>query len=237
MRERKKSLERLLAVKTQLHRLEEARLAEIETAEACKRREEQRAMLGFLDQAEAAEKDVTLAQTRVPPGCRGGARRRGAGGASRLAAEAGLLRRRARKRRARKAAEGDAAALAREEEKRAAVRYRRKDRGRRVRRQASRKPGRLIWSRRLGSDLMAISPASDLILDVARAADPGKAMATTRLSPAASGDAGGFRRRARTAFTTRRLPRDLSYQESGRCADGEADRPRARRRSVSKACC
>ncbi len=35
---------------------------------------------------------------------------------------------------------------------------------------------------------MAISPASDLILDVARAADPQKAMATTKALAAASGD-------------------------------------------------
>lgn len=36
---------------------------------------------------------------------------------------------------------------------------------------------------------MAISPASDIILDVARAADPKKAMATTRALAAASGEA------------------------------------------------
>lgn len=36
---------------------------------------------------------------------------------------------------------------------------------------------------------MAISPASDIILDVARAADPQKAMATTRALAAASGEA------------------------------------------------
>ena len=38
---------------------------------------------------------------------------------------------------------------------------------------------------------MAISPASDLILDVARAADPQKAMATTRTLAAAPGDPSG----------------------------------------------
>ncbi|WP_298356036.1 hypothetical protein [Rhodoblastus sp.] len=38
---------------------------------------------------------------------------------------------------------------------------------------------------------MTISPASDLILDVARAADPQKAAATTRTLAAASGDISG----------------------------------------------
>jgi hypothetical protein len=40
---------------------------------------------------------------------------------------------------------------------------------------------------------MAIAPTSDLILDVARAADPQRAMATTRaLTDAAAGASGGF---------------------------------------------
>ncbi len=57
MRERKKSLERLLAVKTKMRELEEARLAAIERQKH-EAREEQRAMLGFL--GDPAEKDVLL---------------------------------------------------------------------------------------------------------------------------------------------------------------------------------
>ena len=73
MRERKKALERLLAVKTKMRELEEARLAAIERQkdEAAK---ERRALLGFL--GGAAEKDpllLKLACRRVASAERGAA--------------------------------------------------------------------------------------------------------------------------------------------------------------------
>ena len=57
MRERKKALERLLAVKTKMRELEEARLAAIERQKQ-EAEEERRAMLGFL--GDAGAKDALL---------------------------------------------------------------------------------------------------------------------------------------------------------------------------------
>jgi hypothetical protein len=57
MRERKQALERLLAVKTKMRELEEARLAEIERQKA-QAQEDRSAMLGFL--GDSAAKDALL---------------------------------------------------------------------------------------------------------------------------------------------------------------------------------
>ncbi|MCI4678801.1 hypothetical protein K9U39_00770 [Rhodoblastus acidophilus] len=61
---------------------------------------------------------------------------------------------------------------------------------------------------------MAISPPSDLIIDVARAADPQKAMATTRMLAAATGDVStGFSAALDQLPARPAAPlRDLSYQ-------------------------
>jgi flagellar protein FlgJ len=59
---------------------------------------------------------------------------------------------------------------------------------------------------------MAISPASDIILDVARAADPGKAMATTRALANSSGAAPADFTLALNSFHDSATTRDLSYQ-------------------------
>ena len=60
---------------------------------------------------------------------------------------------------------------------------------------------------------MAISPASDLILDVARAADPQKAMATTKVLVAASGDVPGeFATALDRLPTSAAVPSVLSYK-------------------------
>ena len=64
---------------------------------------------------------------------------------------------------------------------------------------------------------MAISPTSDLILDVARAADPKKAMATTRMLAAASGDlwgdsSGDFAAALDRLPSSVPLPSGMSYQ-------------------------
>lgn len=64
---------------------------------------------------------------------------------------------------------------------------------------------------------MAISPASDLILDVARAADPQKAAATTRTLAAASGDlwgdpSGDFAAALDRLPASAPMPRGVSYK-------------------------
>ncbi len=60
---------------------------------------------------------------------------------------------------------------------------------------------------------MAISPASDIILDVARAADPQKAMATTRaLDAGLGGDATTEFSRALDGVAVPSSHRDFSYQ-------------------------
>lgn len=75
---------------------------------------------------------------------------------------------------------------------------------------------------------MAIAPASDIILDVARAADPQKAAATTRLLAAASADASSH-----FAVALDRLPGpatlpDLSYQNPVRSTIASARTPERR---------
>jgi hypothetical protein len=115
MRERKKALERLVAVKTQLHRLEEVRLAEIETLRGQARRDRD-AMIGLLDQAEAADRLIlSLACKKVVAAERGAARLDAAAVEQRQV----LLRHGAQKRSAEKLLKATAAALARDEEKRA----------------------------------------------------------------------------------------------------------------------
>ena len=115
MRERKKTLERLVAVKTQLHRLEEVRLVEIETLRGEARRDRD-AMIALLDQAEVADRLIlSLACKKVV-----GAER----GAARLDAQAAeqrqvLLQHGAQKRSAEKLLKETAAALTQDEEKRA----------------------------------------------------------------------------------------------------------------------
>ncbi len=60
---------------------------------------------------------------------------------------------------------------------------------------------------------MAISPASDLILDVARAADPRQAMATTKILAAASGDVSGdFVAALDRLPSSAALPSGMSYK-------------------------
>ena len=114
MRERKKSLERLLAVKSKLHRLEEARLADIEKQRR-KAQDDQHAMLGFLE--EAAWKDpllLRLACHRVVAAGRGAAALDAEAHAQRQI----LLHGGAQKRGVEKLLKEAAAALDREEEKR-----------------------------------------------------------------------------------------------------------------------
>jgi hypothetical protein len=115
MRDRKKMLERLLAVKTELHRLEEARLAQIET-QRLKALDEKQAMFRFLEFAE--HKDpllLRLACSRVVAAERG---------ASALDARADRQRqiltgRAEQKKRVEKLLKDAAEALDRENEKRA----------------------------------------------------------------------------------------------------------------------
>lgn len=115
MRERKKTLERLVAVKAQLHRLEEVRLVEIETLRDQARRDRD-AMIALLDQSEVADRLIlSLACKKVV-----GAER----GAARLDAQAAeqrqvLLQHGAQKRSAEKLLKETAAALTQDEEKRA----------------------------------------------------------------------------------------------------------------------
>jgi peptidoglycan hydrolase FlgJ len=59
---------------------------------------------------------------------------------------------------------------------------------------------------------MAISPASDIILDVARAADPGRAMATTRALANSSSAAPADFTLALNSFHDSATARELSYQ-------------------------
>jgi hypothetical protein len=115
MRERKKALERLVAVKTQLHRLEEVRLAEIETLRGQARRDRD-AMIGLLDQTEAADRLIlSLACKKVVAVERGAARLDAAAAEQRQV----LLRHGAQKRSAEKLLKETATAIARDEEKRA----------------------------------------------------------------------------------------------------------------------
>jgi hypothetical protein len=115
MRERKKSLERLVAVKTQLRQIEEARLVEIEKRGGEARRDRD-AMIGFLDRAEA--NDVLLLHLACK---RVAAAERGAATLDAQAVEQRriLLQRGAQTRSAENLLKTASAALAREEEKRA----------------------------------------------------------------------------------------------------------------------
>src|SRR5208282_6341575 len=70
---------------------------------------------------------------------------------------------------------------------------------------------------------MAISPASDIILDVARAADPQKAMATTRaLDVGSSGDATAAFSQALDGVAVAPSHRDFSYQNPVASSHGAA---------------
>jgi GNAT superfamily N-acetyltransferase len=114
MRERKKALQRLLAVKTQLRELERARLAEIERHKA-KAQDDRDAMLRFL--AGVGEKDpllLSLACRRVVATERGAAALEAKADAQREI----VLRRSAQKQGVERLLREAAAALEREEEKR-----------------------------------------------------------------------------------------------------------------------
>lgn len=114
MRERKKSLERLVAVKTQLRRIEEARLAELEKRGA-EARQDRDAMIGFLDRAEASDGLLLrLACKRVAAAERGAATL----DAQTVEQRRILLQRGAQTRSAENLLKAASAALAREEEKR-----------------------------------------------------------------------------------------------------------------------
>jgi hypothetical protein len=115
MRERKKSLERLVAVKTQLRQIEEARLTELEKRGAEARRDRD-AMIGLLDRIEANDGLLLrLAYKRVAAAERGAATL----DAQAIEQRRVLLQRGAQTRSAENLLKAAAAALAREEEKRA----------------------------------------------------------------------------------------------------------------------
>ncbi|MCI4678800.1 hypothetical protein K9U39_00765 [Rhodoblastus acidophilus] len=114
MRDRKKALERLLAVKTKMRELEEARLAEIERMKR-QAQEDRRAMLGFLDRAEAKDALLLgLACRRVAAAERGAAALEAQADAQREI----VLRRTAQRRGVEKLLREAGDALEREEEKR-----------------------------------------------------------------------------------------------------------------------
>ena len=115
MKERKKALERLVAVKTQMEQAERARLAEIERRGAAARQDRD-AMIGFLDKADGGDRLLLgFACRRVAAAERGAAALETAAAAQRQA----LAQRVAQKKGAEKLLKAAAEALAREEEKRA----------------------------------------------------------------------------------------------------------------------
>lgn len=114
MRERKKALERLLAVKAQLRELEQARLVEIERHQA-KAQDDRDAMLGFLDGV--GEKDpllLSMACRRVVGAARGAAALEAKANAQKEI----VLRRSVQKQGVEKLLREAAGALERDEEKR-----------------------------------------------------------------------------------------------------------------------
>ncbi len=114
MRDRKRTLERLLAVKTKMRELEEARLVEIERQKR-EAQEERRAMLGFL--GDPAAKDAFLLQLacrRVVAAERGAATLE----ARAKSQQEKVIQRNAQRRALEKLLKEAAAGLEREEEKR-----------------------------------------------------------------------------------------------------------------------
>lgn len=115
MRERKKTLERLVAVKAQLHRLEEVRLVEIETLRDQARRDRD-AMIALLDQSEVADRLILSLACKKVVGAEHGAARLDTQAAEKRQV---LLQHGAQKRSAEKLLKETAAALTQDEEKRA----------------------------------------------------------------------------------------------------------------------
>ena len=231
MRERKKALERLVAVKTQLHRLEEVRLVEIETSRDQARRDRD-AMIDLLDQIGGNRSADP--EPGVQEGRRGGARR-GAAGRRKPPSRGRFCFSTGRRSAAPKSCSRRPPPRSRGTRKSGPCSTSRK-RSRARAPQASRKPGASFWSRRLDQTSWRFHQPP-ISFSTWRAPPirerPWRRRALWPIPPAR-------RRRislsALNSFHDSDATRDCPIK-TRRCLARAQNRPSARRRSDSKACC